>query len=104
MLTEFKVVSKVKLSLQLVKLIFERLNADLIKLTVIGEDEFLISLNASVGVDEVIALRPTPPAGFKVGVDYLMVKFSETVVLLPKKTISVDLRIPADLGVYVDEV
>lgn len=104
MLREFKVVDKVDVDLKVARLTFERINADLIKLTIVDENGIPTSLNVSAGVDEVVSLKPVPPAGFKVSVDNLMIKFSDVVTLLPNRTASISLRIPADLGVYVNGV
>jgi len=99
-LMDFRVNAKAEFDFSVVKLKFERAAWDLVRVTTFDAEGNVESLSAGVEEGDLISFRPIPPAGFKVSTDKLMVKLPEAYVFLPKRSASLVLRFPADLGVF----
>lgn len=103
MFGDFKIFDEFEINLLNGKVVFKRINS--------GHLRIVKSINSSITskvinltVDEFISLRPKQPSGNMIKVNYLMIRFSEPLTLLPKTSTSVNLQLPTDLGVFVGDV
>ncbi len=86
------------------RLVLHRLSEDLVTIDRYIGTEHVSSINVSLSPDEKIRLLPLPPKGgsLKARCLYLSLQH-KPVVISPKKTVTLFLSIPFDLGVFVEK-
>lgn len=86
------------------KLIVRRLSKDLVIIDRYAGEKHLSSINVSLGIEEKVRLLPLPPKGGSLKTKYLYLSLQyKPVYVSPKKTVSILLSIPFDLGVFAEK-
>lgn len=102
MFGRYYVPNKLELDFRHAKVLFERLNGELVRLVVVSRNTVsrkLLQLNEKTPVD----VKPSPPIGGSLSVDCLYFIFDEPIVLAPFTKLNIVVRIPVDAGLYVNE-
>jgi len=97
---DYRVVDEEIVDLPNGRLVFKRVSKDLLRITK-DVNGYKVSKVLSVGRDYTLSLRPIPPSGISLNVDYILIKFSEPITLIPKSSAMLEIKIPPDLGVFV---
>jgi hypothetical protein len=97
---DYRVVNEEVVDLPNGRLVFKRVSKDLLRITK-DVNGYKASKVLNVREDSTLSLRPLPPSGTSINVDYILIKFSEPITLIPKSSMTLEVKIPVDLGVYV---
>lgn len=97
---DYRVVNEEVVDLPNGRLVFKRVSKDLLRITK-DVNGYRASKVLNVGEDSTLSLRPLPPSGISINVDYILIKFSEPITLTPESSMTLEVKIPVDLGVYV---
>jgi hypothetical protein len=97
---DYRVVNEEVVDLPNGRLVFKRVSKDLLRITK-DVNGYKASKVLNVREDSTLSLRPLPPSGISINVDYILIKFSEPITLIPKSSMTLEVKIPVDLGVYV---
>lgn len=82
------------------KLVFSRVSDDLVRIVFNGDLQ-ISPKTVGISRTSLVSLRPIPPSGNLLKVNYLFIKLSEPVTVLPKESINVYFKLPIDVGIYV---
>lgn len=94
---------EVSVDLPLGKLILSRVNDNLIKMEFTGLINIRPKLIGGVNKDVMISLRPTPPLGNVIKVNYLLISLRDPITVLPRESIEFFIDLPVDLGVHIND-
>mgnify|MGYP001626182189 CR=1 FL=1 len=83
------------------RLVFSRINDSMIRIVFNGDLQ-IPPKTVGVSRNSSISLRPIPPSGNLLKVDYLFIKLNEPVTVLPKESVEIYFKLPVDIGVYVN--
>ncbi len=97
---DYRVVDEEVVDLPNGRLVFKRVSKDLLRINK-DVNGYKVSKVLSVGEEYTLSLRPIPPSGISINVDYILIKFLEPITLIPKSSATLEIKIPVDLGVYV---
>ena len=98
--SELTIQDKVELDLHISKILFMRINDHLVEVNAIYDNKSeTIMLN--INRDDIIYLRPEPPSGLKVNVNKVMVLITGGIIIPPTRSLTLDLKIPVDVGIYL---
>ncbi|MEM1983427.1 MAG: DUF432 domain-containing protein [Sulfolobales archaeon] len=100
MLRDLNVIDEVVIEVPDGKLVFKRVDDN--KLRIIKTlRSFSKSTILNLNLEDSISLRPRQPSGNVINTQHILVKFSEPITLLPKSSVSLNIKLPIDLGIFV---
>lgn len=94
---------EVSVDLPLGRLILSRVNDNLIKIEFTGLVNVRPKLVGGVSKDVKVSLRPTPPSGNMIKVNYLFISFKEPITVLPRESVDFFIDLPVDLGIHIND-
>lgn len=84
------------------RLMLSRISDGLVRIEFTGLVNVQPKVIGSVSKGVTINLRPTPPLGNLIKVNYLLINLKEPITILPKESIEFFIDLPVNLGVYIN--
>lgn len=83
-------------------IVFRRIDKEKVELIESVKSITKLSKVLNIPSDNTIELKPLPPSGYSISIDFLYISLPRPLSLIPKTRILTTIEIPIDIGIYVN--